>query len=339
MRQARSKRGQKRQSHLQSVLLVIAVICAVGFGAFMLLKSDSQAQEARGNADMRYQYDKVIEVDGAKYRERKQITTILLLGIDRYTDQEERPDTFNGGLADFQRLIVIDHEQEKVFQLQIDRDTMVPITILGPLGDEIGKAERQICLAYSYGDGNETSRNYAVQAVSEFLHDSPIDFCIALRMDGVSVLNDLVGGIEVTLEDDFTVVDPAWTVGATINLMGDQAEAFVRRRMDVSDGMNESRMRRQQQYIEKLSAKLMRRFSANKNFIGTVYDELEEYMSTDMARGRLINEIWNAKNYQRPAMITLPGTHNLNENNNWECHVDDRAVQDAVLELFYKPLK
>ena len=325
--------------HFQNALLTIALMCAASLFIFVFLKLGSSAQGVRGDATQRYLYDKIIEVDGVKYRERKQITTVLLLGVDRYSDQEERLDVFNGGLADFQRLIVIDHEQKTVFQLQIDRDTMVPITILGPLGDEIGKAERQICLAYSYGDGSETSRKYAVEAVSEFLHGISINFCIALKMDGVPVLNDLVGGIEVTLDDDFTVVDPTWTKGTTINLMGDQAETFVRRRMDVSDGMNESRMRRQQQYIEKLSAKLMRRFSANKNFIGTVYDELDEYMSTDMARGRLINEVWNAKNYRRPEMITLPGTHNLNENNNWECHVDDSAVQAAVLELFYEPLK
>ena len=339
LKRARSRRGRKRGLKLQSVALMVSVALAVMFAVVLFVKQPSNAQEARGDYKQRYQYDRIIEVDGVKYRERKRVTTILLLGIDRDTDQAEDADYFNGGLADFERLIVIDEGRKKVFQLQIDRDTITPITILGPLGDELGKAPRQICVAHSFGDGAETSRRYAVDAVSEFLLGSPVNFCIALRMDGISVLNDLVGGIEVTLDDDFSNIEPGWTKGATVTLMGDQAETFVRRRMDVSDGTNESRMRRQQQYIDKLAAKLMRRFSNNKNFIGTVYDALEDYMSTDISRGRLINEVWNAKNFERPDLLTLPGEHVVNEYNNMEFYVEEGAVQQLVLELFYEPLK
>ncbi len=32
---------------------------------------------------------------------------------------------------------------------------------------------------------------------------------MAMDMDGISVLNDSVGGVTVTLEDDFSSLDPA----------------------------------------------------------------------------------------------------------------------------------
>ena len=35
-----------------------------------------------------------------------------------------------------------------------------------------------------------------------------------MSLDGISVLNDLAGGVTVTLEDDFSAADPAMTKGS-----------------------------------------------------------------------------------------------------------------------------
>ena len=75
-----------------------------------------------------------------------------------------------------------------------------------------------------------------------------IDFYVAMNMDGISELNDLAGGVTVTLEDDFSSIDPAMTRGTTLTLHGEQAETFVRSRMTVGDGTNASRMERQSVY-------------------------------------------------------------------------------------------
>lgn len=45
-----------------------------------------------------------------------------------------------------------------------------------------------------------------------------IDFYVAMNMDGISELNDLAGGVTVTLEDDFSSIDPAMTKGTTLTL-------------------------------------------------------------------------------------------------------------------------
>lgn len=42
-----------------------------------------------------------------------------------------------------------------------------------------------------------------------------------MSLDGISVLNDLAGGVTVTLEDDFSAEDPAMTRGTTLSLHGD----------------------------------------------------------------------------------------------------------------------
>ena len=46
-------------------------------------------------------------------------------------------DSYQGGQADFQRLIVIDSKDKTVRQLQIDRDTMAEVTVLGMLGNPV----------------------------------------------------------------------------------------------------------------------------------------------------------------------------------------------------------
>lgn len=48
-----------------------------------------------------------------------------------------------------------------------------------------------------------------------------IDFYLEMSLDGISVLNDLAGGVTVTLEDDFSAEDPAMTRGTTLSLHGD----------------------------------------------------------------------------------------------------------------------
>ena len=141
----------------------------------------------------------------------------------------------------------------------------------------------------------------------------------------------------VTRDDSH--LDPAMTRGATLTLVGDQAEYYVRRRMDVSDGTNESRMRRQQDYIGKISGMLNQRISADKNFVGTLYDMLSDYLVTDLARGRLINEAWNARHYARSPLREIPGTHTIGKNGYVEFYADGAALQDLIVELFYEPLK
>ena len=87
-----------------------------------------------------------------------------------------------------------------------------------------------------------------VIAAGILLLGESIDFYVAMNMDGISELNDLAGGVTVTLEDDFSSIDPAMTKGTTLTLHGDQAETFVRSRMTVGDGTNASRMERQEAF-------------------------------------------------------------------------------------------
>src|SRR5699024_6112325 len=130
-------------------------------------------------------------------------------------------------------------------------------------------------------------------------------------LDGISVLNDAVGGITVTLEDDFSTLDPAMTAGTTLTLVGDQAEYYVRSRMNIGIGTNEARMARQEEYLSALGEKLGARIAEDQAFIEALYEALGPYLTTDMSRGRMINEVWASREYASETVLELAGEHEV----------------------------
>ena len=299
-----------------AVLVLAAVLLFVG-GSW--LEKRSQKPETR--TELPQETAETMEVDGVTYRRRTDLTTILVMGID-HDSEVEAEGSYQGGQADFQRLIVIDSKDKTVRQLKIDRDTQM-----------------QISLAHGFGDGKEESCGYARDAVSRLLQGENIDFYLAMSLDGISVLNDLAGGVTVTLEDDFSAADPAMTKGATLTLQGDQAEIFVRRRMDIGEGTNEARMVRQEEYLAQLSAQLESRVQQNQQFTAQVYDALQPYLVTDLAKGQLVNEVWAAKDDTVEPAIALEGEHKVAEDGFTEFYPTKASIQKAVLTLFWEPVE
>ena len=155
----------------------------------------------------------------------------------------------------------------------------------------------------------------------------------------VSSAADLAGGVTVTLEDDFSSIDPAMTKGTTLTLWGDQAETYVRSRRSIGVGTNEARMARQEQYIGQLSRQLDTQLQEDRNFILTAYDALEPYLCTNIPRGQLANEAWAAKDYQRLDTLQPKGTHQVGEDGFMEFYPEAASLQQAVLQLFYEKVE
>ncbi len=320
-------------------LIAVALFALAFFGGRWLEHRMEQPEE-RGDAHLRETLENApeIEVNGQKYRLRQHLTTILLLGIDKFSDAEVKNSYRNGGQADFLRLLVIDPVEKQIRQIPIDRDTMTPITILGVLGNRTGTRTERISLSHGFGKGKEDSCQLTAEAVSNLLYDIPVNFFIALNMDGVSELNDLLGGVTVTLEDDFSGIDPSMTKGSTLTLTGDQAEIFLRSRMSVGVGTNESRMVRQQMYLSEAQKKLKARLQADNNAAGTIFDALEPFLTTNFTRGRLINEAYAAKDYTVEAPMQIAGEHSIDKEGFMQFVVDEEKLQETVLSVFYEKI-
>ena len=332
----------RRKPRLKKRDVFIAVLfCALTAAGVLLgipwLEERNKKPEPRGDLSLRYA-DETATFDGEAYRLRNELTAILVMGIDRGSGKENAPSYLqylSGGQADFLRLVVIDPTEKTLWQIEIDRDTMTPITVLGTLGGRVGRRTTQICLSHGFGDGKEQSCELTAEAVSNLLFHVPVKHYAALNLDGVSVLNDLLGGVTVTLEDDFSAFDPAMTQGATLTLQGRQAEIFVRGRMYVGTGTNEARMARQQQYLSQITGLLDQKLRDDRDFAGTLFDALSLYLVTDMSRTALINEVWKARDYSRPPVVKIAGTHQIGDDGYMEFWADEDALKQTVLSLFY----
>lgn len=331
------KQEQKNKTvfHAVAALLAVLAVVLVLYGGGRWLEKRAEKPETRTELPQADQ--ETVEVDGTTYRKRDDLSVILAMGVDHET--QETYDYRKAGQADFLRLIVLDNKNKTVQQLQIDRDTMTPVTVLGLLGDRYEPVTQQICLGYAFGDGRQSSCEVTVEAVENLLGGQKIDQYLSMGLDGISTLNDLAGGVTVTLEDDFSAIDPAMTKGTTLTLWGDQAEVYVRTRRSIGVGTNEARMARQEQYIRQITSQLDAKVQQDQNFVLTAYDALEPYLYTNIPRGQLANEAWAAKDYERMDTIKPEGTYQVGDDGFMEFYPDADALQQAVLQLFYEKVE
>lgn len=338
-RPSRDERRRLRLRALGMLGLFAGILCVIWF-AGAALESQSRPPEVRGDVNDRLNAEKTVEYQGKTYRPRSRLTTVLLMGIDRQASADTAASSYrNGGQADFLMLLAIDHGRKQVTPIQIDRDTMAQITILGVLGNPSGTRRAQICLSHGFGDGREESCLYTQTAVSRLFLGIDIDFYLAMNLDGISALNDVLGGVTVTLQDDFSALDPEMTQGTTLTLHGDQAEYFLRSRMNVGIGTNEARMERQRAYLNAAADILLAGVGDDSDYAGEVYDAVQPYLITDMRRGRIINESVNCAEYARSEMITPAGEHAVGSDGFMEFEADQEALERLVMDIFFEPLE
>ena len=297
------------------------------------------AETVVGDPSARFAGIPTLELDGVTYRLNRRLTTILLMGVDQTSSQRAAADFRNGGQADFLALIVVNDSDKSISVIQINRDSMVELTVLNVLGEAIGTRTGQLCLSYAFGDGGETSCKLTADAVSAYLNDTPIDYYVSMSLDGIVALNDALGGVEVTLEDDLTAYDPAMTAGTTLTLRGKQAEYFTRSRFHVGDQSNLSRLRRQRAYIRAATDLLHKRLEENPNYIRKLQSELEPYLEMSLSRGAFYNLADKAGRYELRPIVEIEGETRVGEFEYVEFYPDEASLKRAIVDVLYEEVK
>lgn len=274
------------------------------------------------------------------YAPRDDLETVLVLGLDR-SEQEGVWVTGEFAQSDFVLLLEIDRTAERCRAIHINRDTMVEIQDFDQYGRPTGTYTAQLALAYAhaqaYTRNDTTAAHAAMDAVSGLLYGVEIDHYITLTMDGVVVLNDLAGGVEVEIKDDFSAVDPTLVQGERVLLLGQHALNYVRTRWYVSDSSNLARMERQREYLEALQRKLSGLAEEDEGFAMSALLELSQHMTSDCTVEQLAQLVDTLRAFELEEYSALEGEAVLNEQNYVEFHVDENALQRLVIQDFYKP--
>ena len=334
---ARRRHDKRRLSRERAFLIALAVLALLAAVYLVSQYLDEQRlqPEPTGDPGARHTYDQTLEYGGHTYRQKSAVTSILLMGIDADESAQVSVGQRGKGQADFLRLIVIDRSTHILSQVAIDRDTMAEITILGVTGNVSGTRVDNISLSHSFGDGGERSCELTRQAVSRLLSGTRIDFYMSMNMNGIGALNDALGGVTVTIEEDMTGVSPTWTAGSTVTLHGAEAERFVRSRTSVGDGTNVSRMRRQQQFISGALSLMEARTRQDADTVGQVFDAIFPYLVSGINRDRLVSIAYEAQDFERPALYSIPGEHVISEEGFMQFWPDEDALTELTLSLFY----
>lgn len=330
-------KNKKTVFKLVAVLLAVILCFSAVFVGIRLMEDNFVGkidEDLLSGAD-KGEYNQ-IEKDGKTYELKTRVETILLIGLDNYGHVEDSQSYTNSQQADFLALLVIDRKAEECTIIHINRDTMADVPMLGFNGDRVGTMSAQIALSHTYGSGMQDSCRNTVDAVSELL-GVRIDNYMSLTMGAIGTINDMIGGVEVQVLEDFSKYDPELVKGSTVTLKNDQALTYVRMRMDIGDQTNLSRMTRQKQYMTAFVDKFVAEYEKNNHIIVDAIEQVGDYMVTDMTAQELNNMAQYMSTYTLGDIVTPVG-ENVMGDKYIEHYVDQDALLDLIIEVFYEKI-
>lgn len=341
----RTKNTQRFAAVLIAAVTLLALLCAMVYFAGIAGASAGAAsvpESTRGKTVEEMlgasgEQEAPVYWNGKWYRCAADREAYLFIGVDHRGTMEEANEWSGGGQADVILLLVIDHADASFRVLQFDRDTMMNVPVLNVGGDVVGSRYMQLALSHSYGDGMEQSGENTVRAVSDLLYGVPIDGYASLLMDSIPILNDMVGGVTVTVEDDLTSVDATLVQGQTVTLMGEHAMQFVHARRAVGDGTNIARMRRHRMYLHGFEQQLRASMEDDPEFVLKLYAALKDYLVTDISSGVLSRAAQQCLQYENGGTLTPEGESRQGEKL-MEFYPDEDALHALVLDLFYEEI-
>ena len=331
-------RSKKKKLYKKAFMAIAAfiVICTAVIGVGNMVDSQQMntgKKEAAATTD-------IVTINGVKCKPNWDIETYLFIGEDSKGVKTRKTEADGTGQSDVLELLVIDTKNNTYHKLPINRDTITDVKSLDDDGSYLATTKTQIALAHANGDGMELSCENTVDAVSNLLYGIRIDGYICLNMDSIKVLNHLAGGVPVTIEDDFSQSDTSLVKGQTVTLTDDQAMHYVHDRMNVGDGTNECRMRRQKAYIDALFPLYKAKLQENSGFINDFYNQLSDYMVTDMSVGEMGNVANMILNSEDKGELSIKGTNAIAKDDGFnEFTMDETSRGDVAMELFFNKVE
>lgn len=344
----KNKKGKKkiRPFHVVVTLLCLLILLmVVAVATILIFRSQGEKQlkesvvEETVTAPESAQIEdggKSVVYNGERYWYNENIISILCMGVDK-TIQETGDDSIGtNGQADALFLATLDTETGEFNLINISRDSMVDVNRYNVEGKYLETEKMQLCLAYSYGDGKESSCLNTAQSVSRLMYGMPIHAWAAIDYSGISVLNDLVGGVTVEVLEDISSVDSQLAAGNQVTLNGQQAHTYVRYRNTDELDSNNQRMARQKQYLTAFLQTVLSRTREDITFPLSLYQNALEYMVTDIDSQEVVYlaSLAVQQGFSEGNMYSVPGQV-VKGDVYAEFIPDEEGLYELILSVFY----
>lgn len=364
---------------LLCIIAALIVVISAGMLIFGSMGEESVQETSAAESSVDISFLPKREVGGRTFegRSTNSMTTVLLIGYDHKDQGELIPNQegyIYGGQSDFLLLLAIDHDKKQIRPLQIDRDTMTDVKFYSKKGAYYGTKRLQVCLAHAYGDTQEINNRNAIWAVENLLgiaganDGAQIDWYLSMDITGIDRLNDLLGGVTVPINDDFSYYDPTMIQGTTMTLNGPQAQIYCRQRYHIGDQSNEARMERQHIYMKAAIQRLRELIGKDANYamellngMGLIFDNTREadeefdfsfsedsgtpvtdtpthYLMTNRSLSSIASLLMRVIEYDVGEVEMLPGEHGVGTSGYMEFIVDKDAGIEWALDALYTPL-
>ncbi|MFI3236449.1 MAG: LCP family protein [Lachnospiraceae bacterium] len=336
------------------ILIILACIFCVPFGVRMLGKNSLYQQSEMATPTLENIEEEVLEnstwqdgwvrFNGDIYEYNDDILTFLFLGIDEEGEVEVAEDGISGGQSDAMFLLIINPDLKDIKILSINRNTMAKIAVYDEEGLFVAYDTKQITLQHGYGDGRELSCERTVEAVSNLLYGIPIHGYASINMSAITTINDAVGGVEVTLEEDFVWkvkgVTYSLAAGEAVSLQGMDAFYYVKYRDYKESNTADERLERQKQYMKAFLEKAMIEVKKDITMPVKLFQAIESYMVTSVSLNQFSYLLTEYIGYDinLANIYQLPGETITGEVFE-EYIVDEEALYELMIELFYQKVE
>ena len=343
MKKNTRKAIRQRKICMLLIIILIIVLSILGSGYYLLSqknaalpKNGGQNSDSRNQTDLNQNSD-TVEYKGETYKYNDHLSNYLFLGIDTREAVDTYQSQADAGQADAIFLVSMDRATEKIKVLFIPRDSMTRIETFNPYGQSLGETTDHLNIQYAFGDGKEKSCELMKTAVSNMLDGLPIQGYCSMNMDGISVITDFVGGIQLTIPDDSLAdVNPEYKKGAVVDITGETAEQFVRYR-DIDKTQSALvRQERQKTFLQALVQKAQEKAGEDAGFVTGLYDSVKSYTVTNMGND-IFAKLLAASQNGITDTETVPGEGTHGENFD-EYHIDEDALSDLIISMFYEKI-
>lgn len=328
---SRFEQSKKKKYLRYTAFVLLAVFCLSAL--LLFLDVWEKKHSTYDNENSSYESEPFVYM-GEEYVQRDDVEIMLVLGLDKFEQSLDNSSYNNDQRADFLLLLVFDNANKTYSAVQLNRDTMAEMSVLGVAGEKIGTVTQQLALAHTYGNGKQVSCRNTADSVSKLLFGLKIDHYVSFTMDAVPEYNDLIGGVTVEVLHDFTGIDDELVKGETVTLRGKQALTYVRERKNMADSSNEKRMERQAQYLNAMFAQTKTSISADENFAIKAVNKLGDYFVSDCTMNQIHEYFQKFSSYNFNELYKVKGEYRVGEKY-MEFYPDTEDVKKTVVELCY----
>ena len=343
--QTRPEKSEKRMSRgtrvLRNIVIVIVIIALLLGAAVFLLDHFGRSKLTDDGAGMTTIDDAELDnagrvrYKGQLYEYKKDVTTILLMGVDSRSKEASSGEFGGSNQSDMNVLAVLDPDTRQITLISVSRDSMVEMEVMDEAGNSTGTARAQLALSYSYGDGGDISCRLTRDAVSGLFYDLPIHAYASIYLNGVADLVGELGGVTVNALDTFG----GFQKGVDTQLTRDNTESYIRHREHTVDGNNQ-RMERQKQVLMAMAKAMLSRIKEKPISALSIYDAVKRNVTTDLNTGSILYLARTAAGmHMNEHTLKVQGESVLGEGNHAEFNVDETALYELILSVFYRPIE